>query len=197
MVRCESAVEYFKELVEGALAHQRVAATELTSFYIVQLLTGFLDRRTLAGGANDVRSDDEEPLALRLARALESGGMKQRVGLKQVGDQSLFISGFFSDSLRRKLVDVDYYVSIGGCAYHMLSQVETDGFAAVFAELGDKFVGFVDVLCEVSELSASTSNADLLRLYERWLRTGSPRSGQLLVERGVFPNASIRSSRVQ
>ena len=43
-LRRESAVEYFKELVEGALAHQRISAGELTSFYVVNLLTGFLQR---------------------------------------------------------------------------------------------------------------------------------------------------------
>jgi hypothetical protein len=191
MVRGESAVEYFKELVEGALAHQHVAANELTSFYIVQLLTGFLERRL----ARD--ADDETPLAIRLARALECGGTRQRTDLKDIGDLSLFTSGFFSESLNRKLVDIDYYVSIGGYAYYALSRVETDSFSSVFAELGRKFLGFVDVLCEVSERTACTSNVDLLRLYERWLKTGSPRSGQLLVERGVVPNVSIRNSRVQ
>jgi hypothetical protein len=67
----------------------------------------------------------------------------------------------------------------------------------VFAELADKFVDFVDVLSEVSERSSCASNTDLLRLYERWLKTGSPHSGQLLVERGVVPNASLRATRVQ
>jgi hypothetical protein len=38
---------------------------------------------------------------------------------------------------------------------------------------------------------------DLLRLYERWLRTGSARSGRLLVERGVVPNASLKGARIQ
>jgi len=191
MFRRESAVEYFKELVEGALEHQHVEATAHTAFYVVQLLAGFLQQPT------GDPADADEPLALRLGRALESGGMRQRVGLKQVGDVSLFVSGFFSDSLSRKLVDVDYYVSIGGYAYHALSRVENDLFSSVFAELGDKFVAFVDVLSEVSERTSCVSNADLLRLYERWLKTGSPRSGQLLVERGVVPNASIRSTRVQ
>ena len=36
----------------------------------------------------------------------------------QIGDVSLFTSGFFADSLRGKLVDVDYYVNIGGAAYN-------------------------------------------------------------------------------
>ena len=110
---------------------------------------------------------------------------------------SLFVSGFFSDSLNRKIVDLDYYVSIGGYAYTALSRVESDTFSPVFAELADKFVGFVDVLSEVSERTLCASNADLLRIYERWLRTGSNRSGQLLSERGVVPNASLKSLRVQ
>ena len=191
MFRRESAVEYFKELVDGAIEHQQLRATELASYYVVQMLAAFAVRP-----AADPRAD-ETPLAIRLARALDSGGTEQRVGLKQVGDVSLFVSGFFSDSLKRKLVDVDYYASIGGCAYQALSRVERDAVSIVFAELGEKFLGFVDVLAEVSERSACASNADLLRLYERWLRTGSPRSGQLLVERGVVPNASVRTTRVQ
>jgi hypothetical protein len=187
----ESAVEYFKELVDGAVAHQGLAIQELTAFYVVQLLTSFLQRPAPGDNA------EETPLALRLAQALESGGPRQRAGLRQVGDVALFVSGFFSDSLNRKLVDVDYYVSIGGCAYNALSRMETDTFSPVFAELGTKFVGFVDVLSEVSERTSCTSNVDLLRLYEKWLKTGSRRSGQLLVERGVVPNASIQSTRIQ
>jgi hypothetical protein len=53
------------------------------------------------------------------------------------------------------------------------------------------------VLSEVSERTFCASNADLLRLYEKWLKTGSRRSGQLLVERGVVPNASITTTRIQ
>ena len=107
------------------------------------------------------------------------------------------MSGFFADSLRRKLVDVDYYVTIGEYAYAALSRHEADTLSPVFAELATKFPAFVDVLSEVSERTACTSNADLLRLYEKWLKTGSRRSGELLIERGVVPNASIKTSRIQ
>jgi hypothetical protein len=191
VLRRESAVEYFKELVEQAMAHQRLATTELASFYVVQLLAGFLRRP-----AGDV-AGNEAPLAVRLADVLGAGGLRQRSALREIGDASLFVSGFFGESLNRKIVDIDYYVSIGGYAYNTLSRVESDTFSPVFAELADKFVGFVDVLSEVSERTSCTSNADLLRLYERWLKTGSARSGQLLAERGVVPNPSLKSTRVQ
>src|ERR1700681_779076 len=188
VVRRESASEYFKELVEGALAHQRIAAGELTSFYVVNLLTGFLQRPA---------EEDQAPLAFRLALALETAGMRQRASLKQIGDFSLFISGFFGDSLHRKLVDIDYYVSIGGTAYTALSRHETDTFSPVFAELAENFMRFVDVLSEVSERASLCSNADLLRLYERWLKTGSRRSAHLLAERGVVPSLAAKNNRVQ
>ena len=63
MVQRESAVEFFKGLVDGALAHQRLAANELTAFYVVQLLANFVERP--ASGDED----DTAPLALRLANA--------------------------------------------------------------------------------------------------------------------------------
>jgi hypothetical protein len=187
-LRRESAVEYFKELVEGALAHQRISAGELTSFYVVNLLTGFLQRPAY---------DDDTPMAVRLAEAINAAGAKQRDSLRQIGDLSLFMSGFFADSFQRKLVDVDYYANIGGTAYAALSRYETDAFSSVFAELADNFVRFADVLSEVSERASCASNADLLRLYERWLKTGSRRCGQLLLERGVVPSLSGTNGRVQ
>src|SRR5262245_9559142 len=111
LVRRESVVEYFKELVDGALANQHVEAGELTAFYVVHLLSEFVRK-----------PDGDDPLGPKLVAALESNGVQRREGLKHVGDASLFISGFFVDSLRRKPVDVDYYMAIGGRAYEALSQ---------------------------------------------------------------------------
>ncbi len=101
------------------------------------------------------------------------------------------MSGFFSDSLKRTAVDIDYYKSMGEYAYGSLSRSDEDAFATVFGELSRKFVGFVDVFADISERTTLASATDVLRLYERWLRTGSERDGQKLVERGILPNQSI------
>ncbi len=192
LVRAQSPVEFFKEQVEAACERQNVVAQPLTSYYVVYLLTDFTHLGASAAG--EAMASDE-PLALRLARAVQrGGGVDQRLALRQVGDLSLFISGFFSDSLRRSLVDIDYYVSLGGFAYGSLATSD-DVLSPIFAELSDKFVRFVDVLTEVSERSSLTSDSDILRLYEKWLRTGSRRNGNLLAERGIVPNASIRGSK--
>ena len=167
VVREQTPVEYFKELVESALARQHVQAGDLTEYYLVNLLCQYV---RLDPGADPAYG---EPLAVRLARALQTAGTEQRARLRSLGDFSLFTAGFFSDSFTRRHVDVDYYVSMGEYAYGSLSRAE-DSFQEVFAELSRKFVGFSDVLADISERTAIASNHDVLRIYEKWLRTGSP-----------------------
>jgi hypothetical protein len=178
--------EYFKDLVESALARQHIHAADLTEYYLVNLLCQYIR----LDGASKL-GDEGEPLAVRLARALESGGLEQRARLRSLGDFSLFMSGFFSDSFRRKLIDIDYYVTMGEYAYASLGRRDEDAFSEVFAELANKFVGFADVLADISERTTLASHSDVLRLYEKWLRTGSERDGQRLVDRGILPNLSI------
>src|SRR4029079_19132850 len=98
----QTPAEYFKGLVEEALERQRLRATELTSNYLVDLLCLFVrpDQRI------PFADDPDEPLALRLSRALESGGMEERARLRNLGDFSLFMSGVFSRNLRPRCVGV-------------------------------------------------------------------------------------------
>lgn len=192
LVRNETAAEYFKELVESAMVRQHVQAADLTEYYLVNLLCQYvrLDHRFDHG-------DHAQPLALRLARAFETGGFEKRMRLRSIGDFSLFMSGFFSDSFNRSAVDVDYYKSMGEYAYGSLSRSDDEAFAEVFGELSRKFVGFMDVLADISERTNLGSTVDVLRLYEKWLRTGSARDGQRLVERGILPNQSVGKRFIQ
>jgi hypothetical protein len=192
LVHGQTPVEYFKELVESSLSRQRVRAGDLTEFYLVNLLCQYVRL-----DASPQQTDEGQPLAFRLARALDSGGFEQRVRLRSVGDFSLFMSGFFSDSFARRSVDVDYYRSLGECAYASLSRSEDEAFAEVFGELSQKFVGFMDVLADISDRTTLASSTEVMRIYEKWLRTGSERDGQRLVERGILPNHSIGRRFIQ
>jgi hypothetical protein len=189
LVQHGSAVEFFRGLVESALHRQHLAASEGTSFYLVNLLAGFVH--------GDRTTGDEEPLGVRFVKALQEAGARQRDELRHVGDRSLFISGFFADSLSRSLVDVDYYIQLGEYAYGSLARHGDGTFGSVYDELAARFPAFVDVLGDVSERTAMSSNTDLLRLYEKWLRTRSRRSGDLLASRGIVPNASIGDRFIQ
>jgi hypothetical protein len=183
---------YFKELLDASLARQHVTAGELTTHYLVNLLCQFM-----RADACDGLGRRAEPLAFRLARALDNGGSVQRAQLRSLGDLSLYVSGFFADSFPRRTIDVDYYVSMGEYAYGSLSRHDRDALAEVFGELSRKFVGFTDVLSDVSEQTGCPTSTDALRLYEKWLRNGSARDGQRLLEHGILPNASIGKRFIQ
>jgi hypothetical protein len=130
--------------------------------------------------------------------ALEAPTLAQRrAALRRLGDVALFIGGFFAQSLVRKLVDVDYYIAMGGTAYSALSESlrreRTQWHGVVFNELARKFPGFVDVLAEVSASAQPGSDTDILRLSEIWLRTGSARARDRLVGLGVVPAPQPRT----
>jgi hypothetical protein len=59
--------------------------------------------------------------------------------------------------------------------------------SGLFSELAEKFTLFADVLTEVSESACLASSKDILRLYERWLRTGSRHAETLLRKAGIEP----------
>jgi hypothetical protein len=181
----ESPLEFFKTQVEGAMERQHLKTSAWTAYYIVQMLTGYVARRDAA-----MSGLDDEPLGLRLTRALHADGAAQREELRSVGDAALFLVGFFADSLHRRVADVDYYISLGGSAYGRLAHSDEDAFADVFGEMASKFVPLTDVLADVSERAALNRNTDVLRVYERWLRTRSHRDGEWLAEQGIVPNRS-------
>lgn len=175
-----SVAEYFHELLTATIKSQGVDASEPTECYLVNLLATFA-RAPL----------DDEPLALKLAQAAEASPDERARQLKDVGDTSLYVSGFFADSLQRKLIDVDYYIQLGGAAYGELARYfrgyrRSEVFGEVYDELGAKFPRFVDVLAEVSE-QTSMSNLGVVQLYERWLRTGSEWMARRLREHGLLP----------
>jgi hypothetical protein len=190
----KTAQEYFREVISDALAHRRIRIQEATEFYLVNLLAGHLRGERLFT-ANEDGTQRPEPLAFILKRALEGGREERWRNLKRLGDTSLFVSGFFGDSLARSLVDVEYYIAMGERAYDALSEAPpAPGLEQLFAELAERFPHFVDLFAEIAEMSDLRSNRGLVRLYERFLQTGSERVAERLRERGValFAGPNVR-----
>jgi hypothetical protein len=72
----------------------------------------------------------------------------------------------------------------------MRNSMRGQAFAAVFLELAQKFQRLVDVLNDVAEMAYEHSDKDILRQYEIWLKTGSPRAFAILRRLGVEPVAT-------
>src|SRR3990167_2788887 len=102
--------EFFQPLVEKAISSQNVSTSEAAQCYLVQLLSQFLHATQLQEGSTS-------PLALKMHQAALSSPEEKLQTFKQLGDHSLYISGFFSESLNRKIIDIDYYINMGRIAY--------------------------------------------------------------------------------
>lgn len=189
--------EFFLDAVQSALVNQQLTVCGETIVYLGNLLTSFIhSARLYEQTAEGVMI---RPLAEYYFEALEAGTLSERIhALRRMGDISLFISGLFAQSLNRSVVDIDYYIAMGGNAYGYLSDPghrETAiGLRNVFAELSVKFVDLVDVLSEVGEITNLMTNNDVLRLYELWLKSGSKRSAEKLRKIGINP-VRIKSIR--
>jgi len=189
----QSIREFFREAVSGALAGRNLKLREQTEFYVVNLLATHVEPR----GAPDARGLGDEPLALILGRAL-SGDRRQRYReLKRLGDTALFLSGFFSDRVARSVVGAGYYAAMGERAYGSLADggLVPTGLEELYQELARRFGDLADLLAEIAELSELRSNRGLLRLYQRFLLSGSQHLADRLQERGVAPLAPFRRPR--
>lgn len=181
--------DYFRESIGAAIDNQGVDVDPHAAHYVVNLLTLFSRSEDLYEDHGDAYG--LRPLALMMADAVDAKTREQRsTCLQRVGDVALFIAGFFAEGLAHHVVDLDYYIGMGGTAYGSLSDeirgtARGRAMADVYRELAYKFQIVVDVLNEVRENASQSSSLNLLRTYEIWRKTGSRRAAMLLKQNGV------------
>lgn len=135
----------------------------------------------LAGYVTSVLTDfvqgslSSEPLCLRLMGDMS---VARVLILKEVGDESLFVSGF----LGRKDPPASYYLRIGAMAYGELSARTRD---PLFKRLAQSFAGIQSALGEVRR-DCALHGMDPRTLLEEWLRTRSVASERRLSGLGLF-----------
>lgn len=180
--------QHFEELVVGGLEKLQLKTPPAVQDYLVGLLEYYLDTSNLyPPEISDSGEKQPSTLAEMWLTASNSEGQRRFDLLKNIADRSLYISGFFSDSLQRKIVDVDYYVEMGGSAYATLAEdSRTDMAAQIYRTFSKRFVDFVDVLSYISQKSMIQSDQNVLRLYDRYLQTGSEIARERLIELGVM-----------
>lgn len=185
MQATETLASFFQNQVDEAFRTEGLERDEHTEHYLVRLLSDYA-----------AQPIDDAPLALRLMTAMNEPPFERRHHLREIGDTSLFVSGFWTDSLDKSPVDVDYYIALGGSAYGMLAkaaptatkQLVGEPHRSVFQQLAENFGRFVEVLMTVRQRTWRARNpTDMVRLYERWMRTKSRWAARRLAELGVLP----------
>jgi hypothetical protein len=202
IVAAGSVAEFFLEVVGDAIKARKVEATDGAQSYLVSLLADYAHP--------DERA--EEPLARPLSFLLDEALHTVEAGprfdkLRALGDGVLYACGFFGEHFEARGVDAGYVMGIGTTAYGAASSMlKVDGASArraarsapgeepktldIFGELATKFGDFVEVITDVADVTGAqnaASSQQMLKLYERWLKTGNDRLAQALGAHGLVP----------
>jgi hypothetical protein len=184
---------YFQEVISDAIRVRHVDATDAATSYLVALLCEYAHPDEAAGETFD------RPLTFLLHDALEASGPERFRRLRALGDHALYALGFFAGHIEQKGVDRAYVSSVGSTAYtHAAATLRLRSRGArspggppdVLGELAAKFDRFAAVLRDVAEgtlASGARDERSVVRMYERWLKTGSSRLAEELGARGIVP----------
>ena len=173
----------FAELVAGAVAEIGSRPSPTATTYLIELLDGRVRAPEPQSRAR------VEPLAEALLTARLAQGAERIARLHGLGDRSLFLAGFFGDSLRRGLASRSYCAEVGRTAYAELSDALASSQAErtwprLFEELADRFRDFADVLSEVCEHVCPGRSDTLVGLYRRYVESASEGDRRRLLRRG-------------
>lgn len=189
--RHRDVVGYFHERVVSAMRERKVEAAKSTEFYLVQLLA---DAHAASGRAVP------GTLVELYAQAAAASGRARILALRRLGDQALYVAGFFDDYIERRGLSRRYFAHMGENAYEtafaLSERSEHAGDRArapVFRELGERFGAFAGVFVEVRESTSMRTSNSVLELYRRFERTRSPALAARLGRHGVFPVSGDRS----
>lgn len=197
IVEASSMEFFFHGCISDTVSTRKIKVCEETIVYLTHLLAQF--SRSQRFFSNDKNGIGLQPLALLYTSALASqNDTEKKELLKRLGDLALFVSGWFAQGLERKNISLDYYIEMGELAYQWLGEAHdvssrNRALAETFSDLSQYFSEFVDVLNEIHLTMEGSSNEDLLRIYELWLRTGSKKVAELLRTRGIEVNHGMIS----
>lgn len=184
---------WFHEQLDAALARRGVQAGDGTRAYLVDLLARM--------GVGHDPSSLRTPLAIQLAeaRAVPSGAERLR-RFRALGDDALYLRGFCTDHLAHRGISTEYVATLGEAAYDHAGELARRsagrGVGDVYRELARKFACLAEALDEIRESTVFRTPGDVVRLYDRWQKTHSPRLAERLSEEGVFPSLTPKNLAV-
>ncbi len=186
--------DFFRAELSRAVDSHQVDISEDTQWYLTQLLYNY--RRSDRFFDYHANGGTLTPLAEYYRHAAEaSSTQEQRLHLQRLGDVSLFVSSLFAGALRRKPVNVNYYMSMGETAYGYLA--DTSGQSSrdralvdIFADLSNRFCQLVIAIGDIGLQNRDGQN--LLQMVLEWEKTQCPALAKRLEARGVVLSISER-----
>ena len=188
--------QFFLASVEDAFQERKFQTHPQVKTYIVDLLKFHLSVENLFDEKDESGRKTRKTMAELFLSANQESKEARLRKLKILGDRSLYISGFFADSLQRKIIDIDYYVDMGTVAFESLAKaVNEDTFSHLFREISVRFLDLVDVLTVISKKAQIAEEDNVLRMMDLYAKTGSSLIGEDLVAKGIFNRPDKKVSK--
>ena len=144
------------ELQKAQKEHSILIAKEL-EYYLAQLLASFAYPKSSYANRSNIF---ETPLALVHKRALESEPRDRIKLYRELGDHSLYVGGFFSESLDKKVVGLDYYIAMGSAAYKSVSSLSSASqMESLYEKLSEEFDLLIYLLNQIAKEKPHESGA--------------------------------------
>jgi len=178
---------FFQEQVESAVARHKAPVSQDTAWYLSSLLAD--PNRMQEGGDSTLVELQQKAVMAPPAQAMNLW--------QKLGDKALIVSGLFKENLNHRSISPQYYEQMGATAYSQLAwwfRSPEAGFGKIFEELSRCFHLCAEVLTDVKEQSRPCNDTDILRLYEEFQATGSPRVAERLRSLGVIPMRRVITS---
>ena len=172
-------LDFFKVLVLEGLNQSGVQVSSLVKDYLIKLLQFYIFSDHLFLEISSSGKKRVKTLAEMYLNSCAST-VNMKSSLKELGDTSLYISGFFRESLKKKLISVNYYIEMGQQAYETLADLYSQ---ELFKEMSARFKDLTFVLFYIQK--HQSSEPYVMSLMDRYLDTGCYKSAKALNKEGI------------
>lgn len=136
----------------------------------------------------------EKILGMKLLEASQCTREEQKRIYKEVGDMSLLVCGYFSESVNKKIVDTQYYAQLGKMAYSHLNSatpsfLDIPSFYAMVSTCFESLTTLMMVLASKDRYSRVDNN-----LIFRKILKEEPVSEKEMLVSGVMPSLTKKVS---
>lgn len=181
--------DFFAEAVREAATGRGYDPGSPSAAYVAGLLADYAK-------ADAARPEAlERPLTLLLHDALQAAGPERFHRLRGLGDEALYLSGFFADHLEHRGVEARFVGTVGRASYDaaaaMLRRAAGESRGPdLFGELSANFHDLVLLLRDVADATYAMNargSKGILGVYERWRQSGSLALARALARWDVVP----------
>ena len=163
--------ELFKSFLNEGLSRLNLHISPLAQNYIGSLLIFYIQSDSLFEIDQSSGKKVIKPLAEIYLKAQEAPLNEKLLLLRQIGDRTLYLGGFFRESLNRKIANLNYFLNMGQGAYESLAEHHLQD--ETFRELSHHFTDIIDALSYISNKHCVRTDIDLMEICKKYLRTGS------------------------